>query len=74
MSVGEDFALSDAAAFDLFRELRWGKGGEVAAYREDTRCLSNGQIFRDILTKYRPGATDPRDIGQDISLPQKEIP
>ena len=29
LSVREVFALSDAAAFELFRELRWGKGEEV---------------------------------------------
>jgi transposase-like protein len=30
LSVREVFALSDEAAFGLFRELRWGKGEEVA--------------------------------------------
>lgn len=30
LSVREVFELSDEAAFDLFRELRWGKGDEVA--------------------------------------------
>ena len=29
LSVREVFALSDEAAFDLFREVRWGKGEEV---------------------------------------------
>ncbi len=29
LSVREAFALSDEAAFNLFRELRWGKGEEV---------------------------------------------
>ena len=29
LSVREVFALGDEAAFDLFRELRWGKGEEV---------------------------------------------
>lgn len=29
LSVRDVFALSDKAAFDLFRELRWGKGEEV---------------------------------------------
>jgi len=29
LSVREVFALSDEEAFDLFRELRWGKGDEV---------------------------------------------
>lgn len=29
LSVREVFSLSDEAAFDLFRELRWGKGEEV---------------------------------------------
>ncbi len=29
LSVREAFALSDEAAFELFRELRWGKGEEV---------------------------------------------
>ena len=29
LSVREVFALSDEGAFDLFRELRWGKGEEV---------------------------------------------
>lgn len=29
LSVREVFALGDAAAFELFRELRWGKGEEV---------------------------------------------
>jgi hypothetical protein len=29
LSVREVFALSDEQAFDLFRELRWGKGEKV---------------------------------------------
>ena len=39
LSVREAFALSDEAAFELFRELRWGKGEEVV-------CPSCGVVER----------------------------
>ena len=39
LSVREVFALSDEAAFELFRELRWGKGEEVV-------CPSCGVVER----------------------------
>ena len=39
LSVREVFALSDEAAFELFRELRWGKG-------EDVVCPSCGVVER----------------------------
>jgi transposase-like protein len=58
LSVREVFALSDAAAFRLFRELRWGKGEEVVCpecgvaeqhwflpRRRQWRCKACGHTF-----------------------------
>jgi transposase-like protein len=58
LSVREVFALSDEAAFELFRELRWGKGEEVVCpecgvadrhwflpSRAQWRCKACGHTF-----------------------------
>ncbi len=58
MSVRDVFALSDEAAFDLFRELRWGNGEEVVCpdcgvverhwflpSRRQWRCKAGGHTF-----------------------------
>ena len=43
LSVREVFALSDEEAFDLLRQLRWGKGEEVSRMRGRGTALVSAQ-------------------------------
>ena len=46
LSVRQVFAMSDEHAFDLFRELRWGKG-------EDTVCPTCGSVAKHYFLRTR---------------------